>query len=150
MPKYYHIHRGIEPSELENKFIKNQPLFFSKYNSIWYNSEKSISYEYGGRSIYQIYIPKKRFTFSFDLNKKRKIVKITKDNIKEYIELRKKFLGHSRFIEEMNKRNIIGVDATDESIYDQFKFGDPEGGEGYIWISKDIRIKLIERKIYKK
>ena len=47
MPKYYHVHRGIKPSELENNFIKNQSLFFSKKISGCYNMEKDISKDYG-------------------------------------------------------------------------------------------------------
>ena len=35
MPKYYSIHRGITISEIENKFIKNKPFFFSKKNSFF-------------------------------------------------------------------------------------------------------------------
>jgi hypothetical protein len=52
MPYYYHIHRGIKPCSLDNKFIENRPLFFSKKNSDWYNIEKEVSKEYGGYRMY--------------------------------------------------------------------------------------------------
>ena len=122
MPKYYHIHRGITSSDIEKKFIKNKPLFFSKKNSGWYNIEKEISKDYNGYRIYEIYIPNNRYTLSFNPITVGKIVKITTDNINEYIQLIKK----GNFIEEMKKRNIIGIDATIEHK-DAYITGPPEG-----------------------
>jgi len=141
MPKYYHINRGIKPSKIEKKFIEDYPLFFSKKNSGWYNIEKSISEDYGGYRVYEITIPKKLFTISFNPRTKAKIVKINKDNINEYLELREKYRGHHAFIKEMNKRNIIGIDCTREHK-DSYITGPPEG---YIWKKQSsIIIKLIE------
>ena len=142
MPYYYHIHRGIEPSELENKFIKNKALFFSRKNSGWYNIEKNISKDYGGYRIYEIYIPSSRFSFSFNPKRKGKIVKITKDKINEYKDLHNKngLYSHNLFFDTMKKRGIIGIDATLEDK-DLYITGPPEG---YIWKKpKDIKIKLI-------
>ena len=73
MPKYYQIHRGLKTSDVENKFIKNKPFFFSKKNSRWYNVEKQISEDYGGYIIYEIYIPNNIFTLSFTPRTKNKI-----------------------------------------------------------------------------
>jgi hypothetical protein len=142
MPKYYQIHRGIEPSKVEKKFIKNKPFFFSKKNSFWYNIEKDISKDYGGYIIYEIYIPNYLFTSSFNPIKKNKIVKITKKNIFEYNQLKNVYGGHNDFIEEMKKRNIIGIDAT----FNKGKIYKTENPpEGYLWQKpKDIKIKKIE------
>ena len=141
MPKYYHVHRGTTPSNVGNKFIKNCPLFFSRKNSNWYNIEKDISKDYGGYWIYEIYIPSKRFTVSFNPSNNCKIVKITKNNINEYVKLKEEYIGHNRFIEEMKKRNIIGIDATIEHT-DAYISGPPEG---YIWQKpSDRKIKLFE------
>ena len=138
MPYYYHIHRGIKPCSLDNKFIKNRPLFFSKKNSIWYNIEKEISKDYGGYRMYEIYIPRTYFTLSFNPKTKNKILKITPDNIKEYNEL----YPHFPFINNMKKSNIIGIDAT-QDLNGLYSMGTPP--EGYIWKKpKDIKIKLIE------
>jgi hypothetical protein len=148
MPKYYHIHRGTEPSTLEKKFIKNIPLFFSKKNSNWYNIEKDISKEYGGYRIYEIYIPSSRYTLSFNPTSVDKIVKITSYNINDYILLLNEHKNNrNNFIEEMKKRNIIGIDATIEHTYDKIKYKDAYftgPPEGYIWRKpSDIKIKLL-------
>lgn len=141
MPKFYHIHRGIESSSLEKKFIKNSILFFSKKNSGWYNIEKDISINYNGYRVYEIYIPKTRYTFTFNPRTSGKIVKITVENIGEYIKLKNKYKNYNTFIKEMQKRNIIGIDATIEHI-DAYITGPPEG---YIWKkSIDVTIRLIE------
>ena len=141
MPKYYHIHKGLNKSTLEKQFIQNTPLYFSKKNSSWYQIEQDISKDYGGFQIYEIYIPSNRFTNSFNPKTPNKIVKITKDNIKEYIDLREKYKGSSYFIEEMKKRKIIGIDAT---IEDKLMYGIYGPPEGYIWQkSNDIKIKFI-------
>ena len=141
MPKYYHIHRGTEPSTLEKKFIKNIPLFFSKKNSNWYNMEIEISTNYfDGYRIYEISIPSNKYTFSFNSTSVDKIVKITPYNINNYILLLHSFNSRNNFIKEMKKRNIIGIDCTIEHK-DAFIYGPPEG---YIWKKpSDIKIKLI-------
>jgi hypothetical protein len=147
MPKYYHIHRGTAPSELEKGFTKNRPLFFSKKNSRWYDIEQNISKDYGGYRMYEIYIPKTRFTTSFNPKTAGKIVKITKNNIKEYFQLRDNYKGNNSYIDELKIRNIIGVDATLEhkdkdKDKDKDNYGPPEG---YVWQKPaDIKIKLVE------
>ena len=141
MPKYYHVQRGLTSYNIEKKFIRNKPLFFSKKNSGWYNLEKEISKNYNGYTIYEISIPTNRYTRSFKPTTVNKIVKITKNNINEYVQLKNEYHGHNRFIEEMKKRNIIGIDATIEHK-DAYITGSPEG---YIWQkTTDIKIKLIE------
>lgn len=139
MPKYYQIHRGVKLSEVENTFIINRPFFFSKRNSRWYNVEKKISQNYGGYIIYEISIPNNLFTFSFNPRTKNKIVKVNKQNIDEYKKLRKMYKGINNFIIEMNKRNIIGIDATSKFIN---KYKSLPSPEGYIWkTTKSIKIK---------
>ena len=59
MPTYYHIHRGLNPSYLENKFIDideayNNILFTAKENTLWHNMERAISKDYGGYNEYSI------------------------------------------------------------------------------------------------
>lgn len=142
MPKYYSIHRGITISEIENKFIKNKPFFFSKKNSFWYNIEKEISVDYGGYIIYEIYIPNNLFTSSFKPRTKNKIIKVTKQNINEYKKLKEIYGGHTNFIKEMKKNNIIGVDANSSIIYKHKNLSHPEG---YLWEKPDsIKIKRIK------
>lgn len=145
MPKYYHIHRGTTPSTLEKNFVTGDPLFFSKKDSFWYNVEKSVSKDYGGYFIYEIYISNDKFTKSFN-PKSKKIVKITKDNISTYQDLKDKFRGHISFINEMKRRNIIGIDATNVTVEDMTK-GFNITPEGYIWEKPDdVIIKRVERK----
>ena len=143
MPKYYHIHRGTDKSDIDTKFINNKLLYFSKKNSFWYNTELEISKDdyYKGYSIYEITIPRKLFTYSFN-PKKPKIVKINKNNIEEY----KKLISKKNFIEEMTKKNIIGIDAnlpdSNEYLNKTILKTPPEG---YIWKThKDIKIKKIK------
>lgn len=130
MPIYYHINRG--KNNLNKKFIDNKPLFFSKHKSFWYNFEKEISKDLNGYIEYKIFIPKSLFTYSFNPRTKNKIVKITKHNIHEYQCLKEKYRGHNNFIKEMNKRNIIGIDATIKLDYKKYKL-ETEHPEGYIW-----------------
>jgi hypothetical protein len=143
MPKYYHIHRGKKSSEIDTKFINGTSLFFSKKNSNWYNIEKETSKDYGGYHEYEIYIPSSLFTASFNPTTKNKIVKISKNNIKEYYALRMKYnRGSYYFIEEMKKRNIIGIDATTDLMFNYSISGPPEG---FIWKkTKDIKITHIK------
>ena len=133
MPKYYHVHRGIKPSNLENKFIENQSLFFSKKKSGWYIMEKDISKDYGGYRIYEIYIPASRFTTSFTPTKKNKIFKVTKNNVEEYTKLFKS----GKMYQLMKTYGMIGIDGTFVEIYGP--------GEGFIKKkTTDIIIKLVD------
>tara|TARA_Y100000768_G_C23389486_1_gene412229 strand:- start:51 stop:491 length:441 start_codon:yes stop_codon:yes gene_type:complete len=140
MPVYYHIHRGTSNSKLDKKFIKNKPLYFSKKNSFWYRVELEISKdeEYNGYSIYKITIPEKLFTYSFNPRTKTpKIIKINKHNTDKYVK-------RDFNIEELKKKNIIGIDAnlptSKENIHKTLKYPP----EGYIWeLHKDIKIEKI-------
>ena len=157
MPKFYHIHRSPKPSSIEKKLIKNFKLYYSKKNSFWYNVEQDIGKtDYGGYIIYEIEIPKLQFTTSFNPIKKNKIVKLTPKNIQEYIKIltevaKKKY----NFIEEMNNRNIIGIDATAKFIREkneEYSFIEISEGligitsdEGFIWkFPRTIKIKKIK------
>lgn len=117
MPLFYHVHRSTKPSKIEKKIILDKPLFLSRKKSFWYNVEKNVgATEYGGYIIYEICIPKNNFTYSFRPITNNKIVKITKDNVDKYIQLRNKYPGQINFFNELKKRNLIGYDATSSSI----------------------------------
>ena len=158
MPIYYQIHRGTKISNVEKKFIKNKPFFFSKKNSFWYNIDINIGEcDFNGYIIYKINIPKKYFTTSFNPKGKNKIVKINKNNIYKFSELLHEYGPRKNFIKEMNKRNIIGIDATANFIKDKKKYkicSFPFGRnifieqEGYIW-RKMNDIKIEREKIVK-
>jgi hypothetical protein len=142
MVKYYHIHRGINKSNIEKSFINNKPFFFSRKNSFFYNFEVNISEEYNGYRLYEIYIPNTLFTTSFNPKSKNKIVKVRKHNLEKYIELKEKYKGHDKFIVEMNKRNIIGIDYNIKKWNYKDTYGPPEG---YIWSKpNDIIITCIK------
>ena len=129
---------------LKQNLKKNSPLYFSKKNSRWYYIWKDISKDYGGYIEYKISFPRTLYTTSFNPRIKNKIVKITKENIQEYKYLKKKYKGHINFIKEMNKRNIIGIDATSKFIikYVALLRSPPEG---FIWkFPKTIKIKKYE------
>ena len=121
MPIFYHVHVKYEPDlddTLEKGFTNEFPLFMSKKNSWWYemkiNDGKPKDGYKGGYYIYQITIPKELFTTSLHPTK-NKILKITKNNIDEYI----KYLDlhcDGTFQSELAKRNIIGVDATNKIV----------------------------------
>ena len=145
MPIYYHISRGLKSPNLEKKFKKNVCLFFSKKNSSWYCLEKKISKDYGGYIEYKIYIPSSRFTNSFNPRKKNMIVKISKININKYKKILTIEYNNNRnlFIKDMKKKNIIGIDANTDLLYDLgFPFSGPEG---FIWSKpNDIKIEQIK------
>jgi len=93
MPIFYHVHVKYEPDledTLEKGFINEFPLFMSKKNSWWYemkiNDGKPKDDYKGGHTIYKITIPKKLYTSSLHPKNKNKILKITKNNIDEYIK----------------------------------------------------------------
>ncbi len=146
MPKFYHIHRSPKSSSIEKKLTKNFKLYYSKKNSFWYNVEQDIGKkDYGGYIIYEIEIPKLQFTTSFNPIKKNKIVKLTPKNIQEYIKIRTEVAKKKyNFIEEMNKRNIIGIDATAKFIKEKYNL-QIESDEGFIWkFPRTIKIKKIK------
>lgn len=141
MPIFYHIHIGVDNPHFE-KFEKNRPLYFSRKNSRWYRNWKSVGEDYGGHLEYKISFPRTLYTTSFNPRSKNKIVKITKENIKEYKNLKKKYRG-VKFIEEMNKRNIIGIDCTPKWT---FKHNSLliSVMEGYFWKKvKEIKIEKV-------
>lgn len=85
---------------------------------------------------------------SFNPTSVGKIVKITSYNINNYILLLNEHKNNrNNFIEEMRKRNIIGIDCTIEDTYDKIEYKDVYFTglpEGYIWEkSTDVKIKLI-------
>ena len=76
MPIYYHIHRSMEKSAIENNFKEGKRLFFSKKNSFWHNFEKDVGLDWGGYSEYKITIPQKYFYIFFKTTKKKQNIKI--------------------------------------------------------------------------
>ena len=76
MPIYYHIHRSMKKSPIENNFKEGKMLFFSKKNSFWHNFEKDVGLDWGGYSEYKITIPQKYFTYSLNPQKKKQNIKI--------------------------------------------------------------------------
>jgi hypothetical protein len=139
MPYFYHISRGIQQNSLDNGFIKGEALFFSKKDSFWYKVERQIGMNhFGGYKIYEIFIPSTAYTTSFN-PRTPKIVKITKNTLKEYIK-KYQSLGNYGVMIELQKRGLIGVDCTD------FKTNmSPE--EGFIWeMPLGATIQLIETK----
>ena len=156
MPKYYHIHRSIKRSNIENNFKDGKMLFFSKKNSFWYNFEKTIGLEdgYGGYSEYEISIPQKYFTYSLKPQKKNKILKLTPKNIEDFIRLHKnienKYNSPKVLRDEYINKNFIGIDATNkqlQNLYKKLKYDpDPQLDRGQGWITiklKDITIKKV-------
>jgi len=138
MPTFYHIHRGTKVENLNKKFRKGYPLFFSTKNSFWYNIEREISKDYGGYVIYKIYIPSSFFSYSFKPRSRNKIVKVTDDNLDKYKELKINTKGHLGFIKAMKKRNIIGIEANYCSDKDYCR-------EGYIWQKpRNIKISCVK------
>lgn len=120
MPIYYHIHRSIKKSNIENNFKEGQALFFSKKKSFWYDVEKDISLSrYNGYSEYKITIPQKYFTYSLNPKSKNKILKLTPKNIEKFIKLHLNLLKSKKsLIHDFINKKFIGMDATNEDIYD--------------------------------
>ena len=149
MPNFYHIHRSIVPSKIEQNFIDNRPLFFSLNNSVWYKIELDICQtdeEYDGCTIYKIIIPQKIFVNSIEKFNTPKILKISNDNISDYKNFIEK---NNNIIKSLSDHNIIGVDLTDEKIWSKlskkpsFLFN---SNEGCLW----KKIPEIEIKVYKR
>src|SRR5258706_13129904 len=122
--KFYHIHCSTKKLDIENGFIENMALFFSKKNSDWFNIEKQLGKKgYGGYIIYEVNIPKILIEYDFKPKESPKIVKIIDVfNLDIYTELMSK--SRKNLIEEMNKRNIIGIDATNlpNQVYSDDKY----------------------------
>ena len=143
MPVYYHISFETKYN-IHKNFSKNlnnkKLLFFSKKNSFWYNLWKSDGTSY---ALYKITIPEKLYTTSFNPRKK-KIVRITKDNVDEFIRLDSQ-LGNNKLrnIEFLRKRNIIGIDANTEIVKNypiKHVLGQTRA-EGWIYDFKDVKVK---------
>ena len=152
MPVYYHISLETKHNIYKN-FSKNlsnkKLLFFSKKNSFWYNLWKSDETSY---AVYKITIPEKLYTTSFNPLKK-KIVRITKDNIDEFIKFDNQLgLSKLRNIEFLRKRNIIGIDANTEIVkkYPIKHVLGPTRAEGWIYDFKDVKIKKVGYYVFKK
>jgi hypothetical protein len=157
MPKYYHIHICERSGEdtLEKGFIKGDRLYISKKNSWWYRIWKKIGIDgvnNEGYKIYEITIPKELYTTSLYPKGKNKILKITKNNIKEYKKLMRqcwKFNGKGKgfhyLVIELTKRNIIGVDATSKFIRKHMQSAMIFEPEAFIWQKpSQIKIKKIK------
>ena len=143
MTKYYHIHRGTTPTSLEKGFIKGRRLFFSKKNSFWYNTEIDISKDYGGYKIYEINIPNNLMTLSLH-PKNKKVVKINKNNVDDFMKLKKIKIGDAlKDMDDIIKRNIIGFIFMNRESNANY----PE--EGYIFEKiKGITVRLIDTVYY--
>lgn len=149
MPVYYHIHRSIKKSNIENNFKEGQMLYFSKKNSFWYNIEKNIALDgYNGYSEYKITIPQKYFTYSLNPKSKNKILKLTPKNIEKFIKLHLNLLKSKKSLRDyfINKK-FIGIDATNENLYDFYsklkieaQLYPPQG-----WITKKYKDIIIEK-----
>ena len=121
MPIYYHIHRSMEKSAIENNFKEGKRFFFSKKNSFWHDFEKTVALQsFDGYSEYKITIPQKYFTYSLKPRTKNKILKLTPKNIKEFIKLHEKYTDKNLVNEYINK-NFIGIDATHKKLRDLYK-----------------------------
>ena len=123
-------------------------IIYVQKNSSWYKIEKDISKqnEYRGYSMYEIIIPKELFTTSLYPNGKNRVLKITKNNIKEY----KKLKLSDNFYSILTGRNIIGVDVTSKFIYKHISVdGTINPPEAFIWQKpSQIKIKKIETVTY--
>lgn len=134
MTKFYYIHHGLNNNFLNTIFNNDGVLFFSKKNTIWYQYQIKISEKY---QIYEIDIDPELFTYSLN-PKSKKIVKINKTNINEYLLLKKKFLNNKN---ELKKRNIIGFDLSNKELKTK-NFDQPDCY--IIEKNENIKIKLIE------
>jgi len=146
MPKFYHIHRGLDESTLDKEFLDVgngcQGLFFAKKDTMWHNIERETSVEYGGYKEYEIYIPSFLYTLSLTPTTP-KVIKITEKNVSKYLEsLRSK--KYCRGIDRYNP-NIIGVDVTIKDLRIK-KFGIIYNEEGVIfrW-NPNIKIHLCNK-----
>ena len=151
MPIYYHIHRSMKKSPIENNFKEGKMLFFSKKNSFWHNFEKDVGLDWGGYSEYKITIPQKYFTYSLNPRKKNKILKLTPKNIKGFIKLHENKYNGPKLRDGYINKNFIGIDATNKKLRDLYrvlKYNpdgqlDPPAG----WITqkfKDITIQKVK------
>jgi hypothetical protein len=125
----------------------------SKKNSIWYIDWIGLGRnEFGGYKIYEITIPKELFTTSLHPKGKNRVLKITKNNIEEYKKLMRRCWetegivnGFNYLVIVLNKRNIIGVDATSKFIKKHVAPRLIFHSEAYIWQKpSQIKIKKIE------
>ena len=143
MPTFYHIHRTIDQSDLDNGFVTGDQLFYSKKDSFWHTVERNVSKdpEFGGYREYEIFIPSTAYTTSMN-PRTPKILKVTSDNVKEYKKfITKKDHHYKNKYDPMVALGFIGVDFTDLNWRHN---GLMLTQEGVIWAMPDgARIKLI-------
>ena len=141
MLTFYHIQMKIEPEKIKNGKQISKGLLLFKKNSPSYKLAKNISSLYGGFYQTEILIPTNLYTTSFTPTDNR-IIKISKNNLKEYEEFRKKY--SKDLIKELNKRHIIGFDSTDIMVFKKM-----DGG-GVLWnIPNEIKIGKTEKILVK-
>jgi hypothetical protein len=119
MTKYYHIHIGTKKI---GKLINGKPLFLDisggRYNAMWKQIAKND--EYDGYIEYSIDIPENLFTEELKPNT-YKILRITKNNKKEYEKIIKK-LKKDGLWSYLLSNNYIGLDTTDDLFHRTNKF----------------------------
>ncbi len=145
MLKFYHIETKLKPDEIKiSKKIKKYGLVFLKKSNPSYNMAVNISVFDGGFRQVEICIPKKLYTTSLHPTEKNRILKVTKENFKEYKELMAKYPIKKELYNELSKNNIIGIDATDIMV-----FGKIDGG-GVLWkMPPEIIIGKTEKMLVK-
>lgn len=144
MPKFYHVHRGICPSDIEDGFEKERLFYFARKNSLFYKAMMKFGKEHdGGYIIYEINIPNNRYTESFNPKSEGKIVRITNKNYDQYHNLfrtRKK-----PPIKELMKKGIFGIDATSPYIRDEDGCSPLEGFVfDYHKTKKEFSVRVVE------
>ncbi len=120
MTKYYHIHFGTKKI---GKLINGKLLFLDKkdgqYNYLFKQIAKD-SGDFNGYIEYSIEIPDDLFTEELKPNT-NKILRITKNNIKEYEKIIKK-LNIKNLLTYLLNNNYIGLDTTDDLFNRKNKF----------------------------
>jgi hypothetical protein len=132
MTKFYFIYSD---NNINTIFNNDNILFFSKKNTIWYEHQIKIAEKYNSYQIYEIEIEPELFTYSLN-PKTKKVVKINKNNMNEYLLLKKEFLNN-KFKDELKKRNIIGFDISNKEL----KNKDFDKPDCYI-IEKNDKIRI--------
>lgn len=139
MTKFYFIYSDNNNNLTNIIFNNDNILFFSKKNTIWYEHQIKIAEKYNSYQIYEVEIAPELFTYSLN-PKTKKVVKINKNNIDEYLLLKKEFLNNN-FKKELKKRNIIGFDISNKELKNK-NFDQPDCY--IIEKNENIQIKLIK------
>ena len=99
MPKYYQIHRGINPSYVENKFIKNFGTYQKNlYNDVYHNKVRNIT----------------RFTYPETISareklSKKKILVTKKESVKKVDVERKRLVVITKNENHKSKKYICDL-----------------------------------------